>query len=145
MPRSAPPEWASQSPQLYKKVKREADERFKAPTSVYKSAWIVAQYKARGGVFPTQRPPSDTGLSRWFREEWVDVARAHGKSGALPPCGRTASEALPYPVCRPSKRVSQQTPRTVSEVEPDVLRRAAKEKQRVREKGRVSFSGKRGQ
>jgi hypothetical protein len=52
------------------------------------------------------------GLDRWFAEKWVDV-----KSGK--PCGRQEGESRAgYPACRPSKRVSSDTPKTASELSP---------------------------
>jgi hypothetical protein len=51
------------------------------------------------------------GLDRWFAEKWVDV-----KSGK--PCGRQDGEDRAYPACRPSKRVSEDTPKTSSEMSP---------------------------
>lgn len=48
-------------------------------------------------------------LKRWFKEEWVDV-----RSGK--PCGRQAGEKRGTPYCRPSKRVSERTPVTASEI-----------------------------
>lgn len=49
------------------------------------------------------------GLDRWFAEKWVDV-----KTGKA--CGRQEGENRAYPACRPSKRVSSQTPKTSSEM-----------------------------
>ena len=51
------------------------------------------------------------GLDRWFAERWVDV-----KTGK--PCGRQEGENRAYPACRPSRRVSSQTPKTSSEMSP---------------------------
>ena len=48
-------------------------------------------------------------LKRWFKEEWVDV-----RSGK--PCGRQKGEGRGTPYCRPSKRVSERTPVTASEM-----------------------------
>ena len=49
-------------------------------------------------------------LRRWFKEEWVDV-----KTGK--PCGRKKGEKRGgYPACRPSKRVSSETPKTTKEM-----------------------------
>jgi hypothetical protein len=48
---------------------------------------------------------SSGGLTRWFKENWVDV-----KTGK--PCGRQKGEKRGYPACRPSKRVSSKTPKT---------------------------------
>ena len=52
---------------------------------------------------------SSGGLTRWFKEKWVDV-----KTGK--PCGRQKGEKRGYPACRPSKRVSSKTPKTVGEM-----------------------------
>tara|TARA_R100000234_G_scaffold118040_1_gene97668 strand:+ start:999 stop:1358 length:360 start_codon:yes stop_codon:yes gene_type:complete len=50
------------------------------------------------------------GLGRWFKEKWVDV-----KTGK--PCGRKKGEKRKgYPACRPSKRVSKDTPKTTGEM-----------------------------
>lgn len=50
------------------------------------------------------------GLDRWFAEKWVDV-----KTGKE--CGRQKGEKRAgYPACRPSKRVSSDTPKTASEL-----------------------------
>ena len=50
------------------------------------------------------------GLGRWFAEKWVDV-----KSGK--PCGRSKGEKRKgYPACRPTKRVSSATPKTLKEM-----------------------------
>ena len=49
-------------------------------------------------------------LKRWFKEKWVDVRT--GK-----PCGRQKGEKRSgYPYCRPSRRVSKDTPKTASEL-----------------------------
>ena len=49
-------------------------------------------------------------LKRWFDEKWVDV-----KTGK--PCGRQKGEKRKgYPACRPSKRVSNKTPKTTKEM-----------------------------
>ena len=52
---------------------------------------------------------SSGGLTRWFKEKWVDV-----KTGK--PCGRSKGEKRGYPACRPSKRVSSKTPKTTGEM-----------------------------
>ena len=48
-------------------------------------------------------------LKRWFREKWIDVRT--GK-----PCGRRKGEKRGTPYCRPSKRVSSETPKTSGEM-----------------------------
>lgn len=54
---------------------------------------------------------SDKGLAlkRWFKEEWTDVRT--GK-----PCGRSEGDDRGVPYCRPKKRISSKTPKTVSEI-----------------------------
>ena len=54
-------------------------------------------------------PRAKGGLTRWFKENWVDV-----KTGK--PCGRQKGEKRGYPACRPSKRVSSKTPKTTGEM-----------------------------
>lgn len=52
-------------------------------------------------------------LRRWFKEKWVDVSRKD-KDGNHPPCGRgeAKTDSKGYPKCRPSKKVSEDTPKT---------------------------------
>ena len=61
------------------------------------------------------------GLTRWFAENWVDV-----KTGK--PCGRSKGEKRGYPACRPSKRVSSKTPKTVGEMTKSEKERFKREK-----------------
>jgi hypothetical protein len=49
-------------------------------------------------------------LRRWFKEKWVDVSRK--VDGKHPPCGRKDADGKSYPKCRPSKKVSKDTPKT---------------------------------
>ena len=51
------------------------------------------------------------GLTTWLEEKWVDV-----KTGN--PCGRSKAEKKKrgYPACRPTKRVSSKTPKTLGEM-----------------------------
>jgi len=49
-------------------------------------------------------------LRRWFKEKWVDVSRKI--DGKHPPCGRKKADGKGYPKCRPSKKVSKETPKT---------------------------------
>lgn len=63
-------------------------------------------------------------LKRWFKEKWVDV-----RSGK--PCGRRKGEKRGTPYCRPSKRVSERTPVTASEIT------TAQKKKRIAEKKKL--------
>ena len=68
------------------------------------------------------------GLGRWFAEKWVDV-----KTGK--PCGRQEGEKRRgYPACRPSRRVSAETPKTSGELskkEKDKFKREKKSSKRI--------------
>jgi len=128
--------------ELYAQVKREADQVFQKP-GAYKSGWIVKSYKARGGRYRASagRRKGSEGLSRWFREEWVDLNRPRA-DGSYEPCGRRSARATkspgPYPLCRPSKRVSRRTPALAGELSRRRLSRA-REAKREHPERRVSF------
>ena len=51
-------------------------------------------------------------LRRWFKEKWVDVSKK--VKGKHPPCGRKDADGKSYPKCRPSKKVSKETPKVAS-------------------------------
>ena len=123
---------------LYKRVKKEADEKFEAPTSAYKSMWIVREYTKRGGEYRGKKSDSK-GLKRWLKEEWVDLKRpiksSKGKVVGYSKCGREDKDDE-YPLCRPSKRVSKKTPRTYKEIPKSILKKAKTKKKSHK---RVSF------
>jgi len=96
------------NPELYKQAKEIADKTYKTH-GAYKSAFLVKKYKDLGGEYADDGKPRN--LTRWFKEEWKDVA------------------GMPYPVYRPTKRVSEETPLTVNEISPDSLVRNAFVKQ----------------
>lgn len=71
---------------------------------------------------------AEGGLKRWFKEDWRDV-----KTGKK--CGRSEGEKRKgYPACRPSKRVSKDTPKTTGEMssqEKDKFVRSKKSSKRI--------------
>ena len=124
---------------LYARVKAEADERFLAPNSAYKSGWIVKTYKDRGGTYSgnyKNKKKNETGLGRWFAEQWVNLM---GKKPNTP-CGRAhATTSGVYPVCRPKIRVTKDTPVTVSELSRYRIKTAERKKQKVKQTGHIRF------
>lgn len=130
---------------LYKKVKKMADKRFLAPTSIYKSSWIVKEYKKRGGKYKGKKSNSK-GLKRWYKEEWVDLNRPIKKNGKVigyRKCGRKSIKSgEKYPLCRPRKRVTSSTPRTVKEISKKSINRAKREKSKIKHTGNVQFGGR---
>ena len=98
------------SPQLWERAKKIVKARVNTWPSAYASGQLVQEYKRLGGTFEGTKRGSD--LSRWYREEWVDVCDWPKKT----PCGRTTGADEPMPYCRPSKRVSKATPVTAGEM-----------------------------
>lgn len=132
------------NPSLYAEVKALADKKFVATTSAYKSAWIVNEYKRRGGLY--HEDGQKHGLTQWFKEKWVDLERPKknkkGVTIGYEECGRpSAAKDTPgkYPLCRPSKRINASTPKTVTEIPKSRIPSVKKAKQQVKEKGRISF------
>lgn len=99
---------------LYDKIKEEAKRKFKVWPSAYASGWVVKEYKSRGGKY-TGKKSSSSGISRWYKEKWIDVCKLPKKVS----CGRTKlsrSWKKSYPYCRPSIRVTSSTPKLSSEL-----------------------------
>ncbi len=133
------------NPKLYQQVKAEADAKFASKTSIYKSSWIVREYKKRGGTYKDNERPRNTGLLRWYREQWIDLNRPilnkRGQVTGYQDCGRpssSSSTSATYPLCRPLKRVSKLTPTTVGELTAEEIRIANKLKQNIRNLGSIS-------
>lgn len=51
----------------------------------------------------------ESDLKRWFKEKWVDISKKD-ESGKHPECGRSDADKGAYPKCRPSKKISKETP-----------------------------------
>jgi len=72
-------------------------------------------------------------LRRWFKEKWVDVSRKVG--GKHPPCGRKDANGKAYPKCRPSKKVSKETPKVASSYDKKEKKSNDRTKKTCRKKG----------
>lgn len=89
------------NPDLYAQATRWVRANVRRWPSAYASAMVVQAYKAAGGQY-SGCVKADAGLTRWFKERWVDVCRR-----GLPKCGRPAAGASEaayrraYPKCRP--------------------------------------------
>lgn len=104
----------------YKKVKAQYD--------VFPSARASqAIAKCRKGSGAVRKSEEGASLKRWQAEKWVDT-----KSGKA--CGAGGKNEY----CRPTKRVSAQTPKTKSEISPSKLAAKKAEKSRVGMGARVS-------
>ena len=100
------------NPELYARVKREAKRRFSRWPSAYGSAWLVKEYKRRGGTYRSKTRSARKGVGKWMREEWVQVGPAV-EEGRYVPCGGRERDGK---ACRPRVRRDSRTPMTVAEV-----------------------------
>lgn len=64
--------------------------------------WIIQMAKPKGG------------LTKWFKEGWVDLSRKK-KGGGYMPCGRKSATKSKrgYPKCVPSAKAARMTPKQV--------------------------------
>ena len=74
--------------------------------------------------FKVRKTEKGASLKRWFKEKWVDT-----KTGKA--CGRSEGESRGTPYCRPSKRISDKTPKTSSEMSSAEKRKKENEKTRL--------------
>lgn len=123
---------------LYSRIKAEGKRKFDVWPSAYGSSWLVKEYKRRGGKYKGKKS-KDSGLSRWYQEEWIDTCKLPKKVK----CGRPkANQSLSswkktYPYCRPNKRVNKSTPKTVNELsKAQIKRRCSMKKKNPRKKVR---------
>lgn len=84
--------------------------------------------KCRKGKGQVRKSKKGSDLKRWDKEKWKDVRT--GK-----PCGEK-TKGTPY--CRPSKRVSKDTPKTSSEMSKGEKARKVREKARTGRGKRVT-------
>ena len=71
-------------------------------------------------------------LRRWFKEKWVDVSKK--VDGKHPPCGRKDADGKSYPKCRPSKKVSKETPKIASSYDKKEKKSMTTQKRRAEKK-----------
>lgn len=102
---------------IYEMAKKEVYAIYKKP-SAYRSGALVKKYKELGGTYSGEK--TKKGLSRWFKENWKDVNP------------NKTNES--YPVYRPTKRISKDTPLTVSEIKKSNLISQSKLKQKLKGK-----------
>lgn len=131
---------------LYNKVKKMADKKFQSKTGIYRSSWIVKEYKRLGGKYKGKKSQKK-GLLRWYKEKWVDLNRPiKSKSGKVigyKSCGRKSVRSkIKYPLCRPSKRVTSKTPKTFKQISKKNISLAKKRKAKVKGSANISFKGK---
>ena len=135
--------------ELYNYVKKLADKKFKSKSGIYKSSWIVKEYKKRGGKYKGKKS-NKKGLLRWYKEKWVDLNRPikdkKGKIIDYEKCGRSnikksKKSKQKYPLCRPTYKVTKSTPRTYSQLSKKSILKAKKQKSKVKGSSNIKFGG----
>lgn len=104
------------NPKLYLRIKEEVKNSVHVWPSAYASGMLVRRYKADGGTYSGSKPSKSSGLSRWFEEKWVDVCAYPKIRTCGRPKGGYENYARDYPYCRPLKRITRSTPKTVKEL-----------------------------
>jgi len=104
----------------YKKVKASYDV---FPSA--RASQAIAKCRKESGT--VRKSEAGTSLKRWEKEKWTDTRT--GKA-----CGSGGANEY----CRPTKRISKETPKTKSEISPSKLAQKKAEKSRVGMGKRVS-------
>jgi len=152
------------NPSLWSRAKAAAKSKYKVYPSAYANGFAAKWYKKRGGGWkkksaneseefneassPAQqaaiainmkkkgiKPKNENvneDLRNWFKEKWVDVSKK--VDGKHPPCGRKDADGKSYPKCRPSKKVSSETPKVASSYDKDEKKSMTQQKRRAEKK-----------
>jgi len=106
------------NPSLYIKAKETADKKYKRH-GAYKNMFLVSEYKRLGGKYSGKKPDKKSGLSKWIKEEWVQVL-PYLETGEKVICGSGSNKKG----CRPLKKMNDKTPITL----PQLIKIHGKEK-----------------
>lgn len=85
-------------------------------SSAFRSGALQKKYKEMGGTYIDDN--KEKKLKRWFDEEWKDINPNKTKTS--------------YPVFRPTKKITKDTPLTIDEIDKRDLIKQAKEKQKIK-------------
>jgi hypothetical protein len=109
-----------------KKSTNESEETNEASSPAQQAAIAINMKKK--GIEPKNENVNED-LKRWFKEKWVDVSKK--VDGKHPPCGRKDADGKSYPKCRPSKKVSSETPKVASSYDKDEKKAMTQQKRRA--------------
>jgi len=126
---------------LYNKVKEMANNVFKSPTGIYRSMWISKKYTDLGGLYDKPKSKKSK-VVRWLDEKWVDLnqpIKQGNKIIGYKKCGSPNTQNKLYPLCRPSKRITKESPKTYQEIDKKKLEKANKLKQILKNEGNTIF------
>jgi hypothetical protein len=112
-----------------KKSSNESIETNEASSPAQQAAIAINMKKK--GIKPKNENVNED-LRNWFKEKWVDVSKK--VDGKHPPCGRKDADGKAYPKCRPSKKVSSETPKVASSYDKDEKKAMTQQKRRAERK-----------
>ena len=112
-----------------KKSSNESIETNEASSPAQQAAIAINMKKK--GIKPKNENVNED-LRNWFKEKWVDVSKK--VDGKHPPCGRKDADGKSYPKCRPSKKVSSETPKVASSQDKDEKKAMTQQKRRAEKK-----------
>lgn len=106
--------------ELYAKTKEKAKKKFKVYPSIYANSWLVSEYKkayekkhGEGKEAYTGKKPKDSGLPKWFDEEWIDLSKSNPDKNKWVQCGRPKANQKKsdwkkdYPKCYPKSKAKK--------------------------------------
>lgn len=121
--------------------KETVKRKFKVYPSIYANSYasqvcqgIKPDYKGNYIIDPSykdKKNKQNSGLNRWFKEKWIDICTGE-------PCGRPSESIRKYPLCRPTIKISDKTPKLFQELNLKNIIKLCKEKQRNPKK-RIKF------
>ena len=124
------------NPKLWAQSLAWARSRYDVCPSAYCNAAAAKRYKSKGGGWRKVKKSTNESeesvnedLKRWFKEKWVDVSKK--VDGKHPPCGRKDADGKAYPKCRPSKKVSSETPKVASSYSKEDKKKMTQQKRRA--------------
>jgi hypothetical protein len=122
------------NPSLWAQCLSWARSKYKVCPSAYCNGAAAKRYKSKGGGWKKKSTNESVNedLKRWFKEKWVDVSKK--VDGKHPPCGRKDADGKSYPKCRPSKKVSSETPKVASSYDKDEKKAMTQQKRRAEKK-----------
>ena len=136
------------SKEIYAKAKAIINQKYGTDTSAYRSMALVKQYKSMGGKYRDDGGSKKT--TRWRQEKWIDLnqpkdtaaeasaSRASG-GGGYHVCGHKNTQNNKYPLCRPSKTVSKDTPKKYQDIPKSRIDIVNLKKQKLKNKGNIKF------
>jgi hypothetical protein len=122
--------------ELYAKAKAAINQTYGTKTSAYRSMALIKKYKSMGGTYRDDGGSKKT--TRWRKEKWVDLNQPK-EGGGYHVCGHKNTQNNKYPLCRPSKTVSSETPKKYQDISQSRIATVNLKKQKLKNKGNIKF------